>query len=63
MKVNDYYRLLIRKKSSDPNVIYFWNSFLDLDNDFVLKDVFLFRLKQIRNNKVLISRWLIGLLP
>ena len=52
MKVKDYYRLLIRKKSREPNIIYFWNSFLDFDNDFVWKDVFLFKLKQTRNNKV-----------
>ena len=52
MKVKDYYRLLLRKKSKEPNIIYFWNFFLDLDNDFVWQDVFLFKLKQIRNNKV-----------
>ena len=52
MKVKDYYCLLIRKKSSEPNVIYFWNSFLDFNNDFVWKDVFLFKLKKIRNNEV-----------
>ena len=52
MKVKDYYRLLIRKNSIKSNVIYFWNSFLDSDNDCVWKDVFLFKLKQIRNNKV-----------
>ena len=52
MKVKDYYRLLIRKKSKEPIVIYFWNSFLDLSDDFVWKDVFSFKLKQIRNNKV-----------
>lgn len=52
MEVKDYYCLLIRKKSREPTVIYFWNSFLDLDNDFVWKDVFPFKLKKIRNNKV-----------
>ena len=51
MKVKDYYRL-IRKKSKEPNIIYFWNFVLDLDSDFVRKDVILFELKQIRNNKV-----------
>ena len=52
MKVKHYHRLLIRKKSREPNIIYFWNSVLDLVNDFVWKDVFLFKLKQIRNNKI-----------
>ena len=53
MKVKDYYRLLIRKKSREPIVvIYFWNSFLYLDSDFVWKAVFLLKLKQMRNNEV-----------
>lgn len=65
MKVKDYYCLLIRKKSREPIVIYFWNSFLYLDNDFVRKDFFSFNLKQFRNDKVnnSISRWFTGLLP
>ena len=52
MKMKDHYRLLIRKKSREPNVIYFWNSLLDLNYYFVWKDVFSFKLKQIRNNRV-----------
>ena len=40
MKVKDYNRLLIQKKSREPTVIYFWNSFLDLDNDCVWQNVF-----------------------
>lgn len=50
--MKDNYRLLICKNSKEPNIIYFWNLILDLDNDFVWKDVFLFKLKQIRNNAV-----------
>ena len=38
MKVKDYYRFLIRKRSREPDVIYFWNSFIDLYYDFVLKE-------------------------
>ena len=53
MKVRDYYRFFIRKKSREPFVVYFCISFLDLDNDFVYwKDVFSLKLKRIRNNKV-----------
>ena len=51
MKVKDYYCLLIRKKPREPIVIFVWNYFLDLDNEFV-RDVFSFKIKQIRNNKV-----------